>query len=68
MRAAFSAATSTLTFGTVVGFPHFWQSNVMPAAAASTTKEVAQCEQANTMSLLAGCTEVVESLAGCIAR
>jgi len=68
MRAAFSAATSTLTFGTVVGFPHFWQSRVIPAAAASTTNGVEQCEQAKTMSLLGAWMEVIEPPADCIGR
>src|SRR5205814_5769389 len=44
-----------LEAGTVVGFPHFWQSKVIPAAAASTTKEVEQCAQAKTISGLAVC-------------
>jgi hypothetical protein len=68
MRAAFSAAASIVIVGTFVGLPHFWQSSVIPAAAASTTKEVAQCEQAKTISLLGACTEVVEPPAGCIGR
>jgi hypothetical protein len=55
-------------FGTVVGFPHFWQSNVIPAAAASTTKDVEQCEQAKMMSLLDAGIEVVEPPACCIER
>jgi hypothetical protein len=46
--------------------PHFWQSRVIPAAAASTTKEVAQCEQAKTISLLGAWTEIVEPPAVCI--
>ena|SRR5437764_5307847 len=41
--------------GTVVGFPHFWQSKVIPAAAPSTTKEVEQCAQAKTISGFAVC-------------
>jgi hypothetical protein len=61
-------ATSSVTFGTVVGLPHFWQSNVIPAAAASTTKEVEQWEQAKRMSLLGACMEMVEPPAGCIDR
>lgn len=68
MRAAFSAAVTIVAFGTVVGLPQCWQLTVMPAAAASTTYDVAQCEHAKTISLLGACTEVVEPPAGCIAR
>jgi hypothetical protein len=68
MRTAFSAAASTDAFGTIVGFPQFWQSSVMPAAAASTTKEVAQCEQAKMMSLLGAGVGMVELPAFCIGR
>jgi len=68
MRAAFSAAVSTDIFGTVVGLPHVWQFNVIPAAAASTTREVEQCEHAKTMSLLGFGMEVVDPLALCIGR
>ena len=67
MRTALSAAGSAVGFGTVVGLPHFWHWSVTPAAAASTTKEVAQCEQANTMSLLGAGMEVVDPPAECIA-
>ena len=66
MRTATSAAGSGVGFGTVVGLPHFWHWSVTPAAAASTTKEVAQCEQANTMSLLGAGMDVVDPPAECI--
>ena len=68
MRAAFSAAASVDIFGTVVGLPHVWQFNVMPAAAASTTNEVEQCEQAKTMSLLGFSMELLDAFAVCIGR
>jgi hypothetical protein len=54
--------------GTVVGLRQFSQVSVIPAAAASTTKEVAQCAQAKTISLLGAGMEVVEPPAGCIGR
>jgi hypothetical protein len=50
----------------VVGLPHFWQSKVRPAAAASTTNEAAQCVQAKTMSLLGSWTERAEPPVFCI--
>jgi hypothetical protein len=52
--------------GTIVGLRHFSQVKVIPAAAASTTKEVEQCAQAKTISLLGTGVVVVEPPAGCI--
>ena len=52
--------------GTVVGLPHFWQFNVMPAAAESTTNDAEQFEQAKIMSPLDPWAESVEPLVGCI--
>lgn len=62
----FAAAASRAGFGTVVGLPHFWQSNVNPAAAASTTNDAEQCVQAKTMSLLDSWAESAELPAFCI--
>jgi hypothetical protein len=64
----FSAAASRAGFGTVVGLPHFWQFNVRPAAAASTTNDAEQCVQAKTMSLLDSWAESVEPAVSCIER
>jgi hypothetical protein len=50
----------------VVGLPHFWQFNVIPAAAESTTNEAEQLVQAKTISLLDFGAEMVEPLVCCI--
>jgi hypothetical protein len=50
----------------VVGWPHFWQFNVIPAAAESTTNEAEQFEHAKTISLLAFGAESVEPPVCCI--
>src|SRR6266446_7431802 len=63
---AFSAAASRAGFGTMVGLPHFWQSNVIPAAAESTTNEAEQCVQAKMISVLDFWAEIVEPPACCI--